>query len=127
MINHVGVNPNVPTTSDPLYHAHYDAIKEQLTHSKELTSLKNVPVNKTFTINFSKQLAKTVDPSAVQLIELGGNAVPATMEISGQKLLVTPKNSLVAGKEYMLIIQPTIYTATRQAAIALVVKAVPQY
>ena len=108
VINHVGVNPNVTTTSDPLYHAHYDAIKEQLTHSKEMTSLKNVPVNKTFTINFSKQLAKTVDPSAVQLIELGGNAVAATMEISGQKLLVTPKNSLVSGKEYMLIIEPTI-------------------
>ena len=108
VINHVGVHPNITTTSNPLYQAHYDAIQEQLTNAKELASLKNVPLNKTFTINFSGQLATTIDANAVQLIELGGNAVEATVKISGQKLLITPKNSLVASKEYMLIVQPTI-------------------
>ena len=108
VINHVGVKPNVTTTSNPLYQAHYDTIKEQLTNSKELASLNNVPLNKTFTINFSKQLEKTIDPSAVQLIELGGNAIETTINVSDQKLLITPKHSLAAGKEYMLIVQPTI-------------------
>ena len=115
VINHVGINPTVTTTSNPLYQAHYDTIKEQLTNSKELASLKNVPLNKTFTINFSKQLATTVDINAVQLIELGGNAVETTIKVSDQKLLITPKNSLAAGKEYMLIVQPTIKNSNGKA------------
>lgn len=115
VINHVGVKPNVTTTSTPLSQAHYDAIVENLTNSKELTSLKNVPLNKTFTVNFSKQLASSIDSNAVQLIELGGNTVEATVKVSGQKLLVTPSNSLVAGKEYMLIIQPGIKNSNGKA------------
>lgn len=115
VINHVGVKPNVTTTSNPLSQAHYDAIVENLTNSKELTSLKNVPLNKTFTVNFSKQLASSIDSNAVQLIELGGNTVEATVKVSGQKLLVTPSNSLVAGKEYMLIIQPGIKNSNGKA------------
>ena len=107
-INHIGVNPNVKTTSNPLYQAHFDGIAAGLTNSKELASLKNVALTKTFTINFSKQLAASINPKSVQLIELGNNAIEATVKQDGQKLLVTPKSALTAGKEYMLIIQPSI-------------------
>ncbi|AWE06366.1 peptidase S41 [Lysinibacillus sp. 2017] len=111
-INHIGVNPNVKTTANPLYQAHFDAIAAGLSNSKELASLKNVALTKTFTITFSKQLAASIDPHSVQLIELGSNAVEATVKQDGQKLLVTPKDTLTAGKEYMLVIQPRIKNST---------------
>ncbi|MER2040009.1 MAG: S41 family peptidase [Solibacillus sp.] len=107
-INEIGVKPNFPTVTNPLFKAHYDAIASNLTKYKELTSLKNVALNKTFTINFSKQLASSIDPSSVQLVELGGHTVAATIKQTGQKLSVTPNSSLIAGKEYMLIVQPNV-------------------
>ena len=111
-INHVGVKPNVTTKGNPLFKAHYDAIAASLINYKEIDSLKNVPLNKTFTINFSRKLATTVDPTAIQLVELGGNVVESSFKLSGQQLFVTPNASLAAGKEYALLIHPKIKAAT---------------
>jgi carboxyl-terminal processing protease len=114
-INEVGVKPNITTESNPLFKAHYDAIAASLSKYRELTSLKNVPLNKTFSINFSKQLASSIDSNAVQLVELGGHTVDATMKQTGQKLSVTPNSPLIAGREYMLIIQPKIKNSNGKA------------
>lgn len=113
-INEVGVKPNVQTISNPLFQAHYDAISANLVNYKQLPTLKNVPLNKTFTINFSKQLASATDPNSVLLVELGGETVTMTVKQVGQKLIITPTKPLIAGKEYALIIQPKIANAKGQ-------------
>lgn len=109
-INHVGVNPHVKTTGSALYKAHFDTITENLTNYKEIAALKNVPVNKAFTVNFSQAITAKLDPSAVQLVELGGNVVATTFNVKGEQLLVTPNQALTAGKEYMIIIHPKVKT-----------------
>ena len=107
-INEVGVKPNIQTVSNPLFKAHYDTIATNLNNYKEITSLKNVPLNKTFKINFSNNLAKSIDTTSIELVELGGNIVETSYKVSGRQLLVTPKKELTAGKEYALIIHPKV-------------------
>lgn len=115
VINHVGVKPHIATTTNAIYKAHYDTIASNLTGYKEMAALKNVPVNKTFTVKFSQAIASKLDPSAVQLVALGGNKVATTFNVSGDKLLVTPNEPLTAGKEYMVVIHPKVKTPTGQS------------
>ena len=110
-INEVGIKPHVATVSNPLFQARYDTIAASLTTYKELPALKNVPLTKTFTATFSTTLANTINPAAVEFVELGGNVIDTTFKLAGQQLLVTPKQALVAGKEYALIIHPNVKAA----------------
>lgn len=107
-INEVGVKPHIKTTGEPLFKAHYDTIASNLKNYKELAALKNVPLNKTFTIKFSAKLAKELASSSVELVELGADTVKTTHKLSGQQLVVTPSKELTAGKEYALIVHPKV-------------------
>ncbi|MEG0615712.1 MAG: S41 family peptidase, partial [Oscillospiraceae bacterium] len=106
VINNVGVKPNIVTTGNPLFRAHYDAMSSQLLNYKEQNSLKNVSATKPFTVNFSKPVADKINTSSVELVELGGQAVQATMTMERNKLVVTPAEPLDATKEYALIVHP---------------------
>lgn len=107
-INEIGVKPHIKTASEPLFKAHYDTIASNLKNYKELAALKNVPLNKTFMIKFSAKLAKELNASSVELVELGADTVKTTHKLSGQQLVVTPAKELTAGKEYALIVHPKV-------------------
>ena len=50
---------------------------------------------------------KNNDPLAVQLIELGGGEQPIGIDIKDDKTItVIPKQPLLSGKKYMLIVHP---------------------
>lgn len=102
-----GLTPDIETSNDPIYQAHYDAIKEKLVNYKELTSLEDVPTSKTFTVTLNRQLG-TLNEKDVELVALGGNTVDVSIERDGKQLFVTPKEPLIAGREYLLIIHPTL-------------------
>ena len=106
-INEVGVSPHIETTDNALYKAHYDTIVEQYPQYKELSSLRNVPTTKTFTVNFNNTVGIVPD-GAIELVQLGENGVDITIKKQGSTLLVTPTKPLVSGEQYMLIIHPTI-------------------
>lgn len=108
VVKNTGVEPNIITATNPLYQAHYDSIVENLVNYKELQSLVNVPTNKTFKVNFNKGISENVDPSAVKLVELGGSEVAVSLEVNGNQMIVTPVSPLKKGREYILIIEPTI-------------------
>lgn len=107
IINNRGVLPDIET-STPLETAHFDQIKSNYNRYRPLKSFSNVPVDKVFEITFSKQVASTIDSNAIELVELGGNTVPVTLELNGTKLKVTPNHTLSYGKQYLLIVHPSL-------------------
>jgi len=112
-INEVGVKPNIKTKTPPIFQAHYDAIKAQYKDYQELVSLKNVPTTKTFTVKFSQAFATPIPEGSVQLIALGGDAIPITTKVEkDNSLIVTPTEPLGKGQEYMLLVHPTIQKST---------------
>ncbi len=113
VINEIGVKPNIQTYTAPIFQAHYDAIKAQYIDYQELTSLKNVPTMKTFTVKFSQAFSIPIPEGSVQLIALGGNEIPITTKAdNGSSLLVTPTKPLNKGQEYMLVVHPTVQKPT---------------
>ncbi|MDI7742956.1 S41 family peptidase [Lysinibacillus fusiformis] len=112
VVKNVGIKPNIVTASNPLYTAHYDQIIENLANYKKLPSLTDVPTTKTFTINFNKEIAKQVNTTDVDIVQLGGTAVKATIEANGKQLKIKPAVPLQKGREYMVIIKPTIRDST---------------
>ncbi|WP_158582907.1 S41 family peptidase [Lysinibacillus yapensis] len=116
IVKEVGVNPNIVTTSNPLYQAHYDSLVDNLgTRYKELKTLENVPTTKVFSVNFNKAIHEKVDPGAVKLVQLGGGKVDITLKAVGKQLFVTPTAPLDKGGEYILIIEPKIKDAKGKA------------
>ena len=111
-INEVGVKPNITTKTAPIFQAHYDALKEQYTDYKELTSFKNVSNTKTFTVKFSQALTSKIADGSVQFVALGGTEVPITTKVDGHSLLVTPSQPLNSGQEYMLLVHPSVQQQT---------------
>ncbi|MFC7685746.1 S41 family peptidase [Ureibacillus sp. GCM10028918] len=108
VVKNVGVAPNITTATNPLYQAHYDSIVENLKNYKEIKSLLNVPTTKTFTVNFNKEISSTIASSSVKLVELGGSEVDVSLKVSGKQISVTPTSPLEKGKEYILLVEPTI-------------------
>jgi len=104
----VGVTPNIVTTTEPLYQAHYDSIKSKLTNYKQLKSLKNVPTTKTFNITFNKEISETISEDSIELIELGGDPIEFSYKVNGNQVMITPKEPLTPGAEYMLLTHPSI-------------------
>ncbi|WP_274309165.1 S41 family peptidase [Solibacillus daqui] len=115
VINHTGVKPHVKTTGNAIYKAHFDTIASGLINYKEMKAKKNVPLNKSFTVKFSKSITTKLDPTAVELVALGGGSIESTVNVSNEQLVVTPKKPLDAGKEYMLIIHPKVKTDNGQS------------
>lgn len=112
-VNKVGITPTKQTASDPIYQAHFDSIAEQLSGYNKLTSLTNVPTTKKFTVNFNKEIQTTIPTNAVELVELGSNkTVDVLAQPNGKQLIITPKEPLTAGAEYMLIVQRKILGPT---------------
>ncbi len=108
IVKKVGVEPNIKTATNPLYQAHYDSIVENLKNYKELPSLLNVPTTKTFNVNFNKVINGKVDPSTIKLVELGGSEIKVSLKALEKQILVTPDSPLQKGKEYVLIVKPSI-------------------
>ncbi|KGR76522.1 S41 family peptidase [Ureibacillus sinduriensis] len=108
VVKNVGVSPNIATTSNPLYQAHFDSIVENLKNYKEIKSLLNVPTTKTFHVNFNKEISESFDSSSIKLVELGGSELDVSLQVSGKQILVTPTSPLLKGKEYILIVEPSI-------------------
>lgn len=106
-INQVGVKPHIEAPGNAAYKAHYDAVEAAFPAYKELASLKDVPTNKTFTVNFNHDLS-TVPADAIDLVQLGGEKIEADLEIQGSKVLVKPKQALTSGGHYMLVVHPSI-------------------
>ena len=106
-INEVGVKPHIETTGNALHEAHAEAIIEQYPQYRELPSLQNVPMTKTFTVNFNGTVG-TVPNGAIELVQLGKNKIDIAIEKQGATLFVTPAQPLVSGEQYMLMIHPTI-------------------
>lgn len=110
-INNVGIQPQVATTDNPLYKAHYDTILEQFPMYKEKASLTNVATSKEFTINFTHAVSPKVSTDKVHLVALGGDDVAISVDTRDNKLFVTPKEALVPGQPYALILHPGIENA----------------
>ncbi|SOC34892.1 S41 family peptidase [Ureibacillus acetophenoni] len=110
VVNNIGVKPHKLTESNPVYLAHYDSIVEHLQGYAKLNDLLNVPTTKKFTINFTKPVQLPNDPNAIELVKLGGDPVEITPTLSedGKHIVVTPKNPLQPGSQYILLIHPTI-------------------
>ena len=108
VVKDIGIKPNIITATNPLYTAHYDQITENLETYKQLPSLTNVPTTKTFTINFNKEIASQIESTDVEIVQLGGTAIKASTQVSGKQLTIKPTSPLQKGREYMVIIKPTI-------------------
>lgn len=107
-VNKTGVIPDIATVKGmELVQAHLDILEESLVDYKKLNSLSNVPLDKKFKVSFSQMMSKSVATNFLELVELGGNSVPYTIERAGLKTFeITPKSFLKKGKKYLLIIHP---------------------
>ena len=109
-INGIGVTPEIETKSNPIFAAHLDAITEQLNNYTQLKSFSNVPTTKTFTLTFNKSITSSIPERAIDLVALGGNTVGISIEKIGEQVIVTPKEPLEKGREYVLIVHPNQFT-----------------
>lgn len=107
-INKVGVTPTIETTTDAIFTAHYDSITEKLDNYKKLKALSNVPTTKVFSLAFDKKISPTVAKDAIELVALGGDKVETTIQVKGKTIIIKPRQPLVAGGEYMLIVHPKV-------------------
>ncbi|MFC5588882.1 S41 family peptidase [Sporosarcina soli] len=108
-IDKTGVKPNIVTKiGEELEQSHRSHLLAKLKNYKQHPSLVNVPVTKTFTVEMNTSMDwKDIDASAVQLIELGGVEQPVTIDVKNdQTITVIPKQPLLSGNKYMLLIHP---------------------
>ena len=108
-IDETGVKPDVVTKEgEELEQSHRAHLLAKLKGYKQHPNLANVPVTKKFTIEMNTQMDwENSDPLAVQLIELGGGEQPIGIDIKDDKTItVIPKQPLLSGKKYMLIVHP---------------------
>lgn len=112
-INKTSVTPNVKTTEDAIYQAHLDALIEQYPTYRKMSEFKNVSPTKTFTIKFSKDVATAIPENAIELVQLGGSAVPIKVSINTNEVIVTPSKPLESGSHYTLFIHPDQFGTKR--------------
>ncbi|MFD2442798.1 S41 family peptidase [Bacillus sp. CGMCC 1.16607] len=108
-INKVGVAPDVKTAEgEELIASHRDQLINALKGYKELSSLKNVPVTKTFTVKMSTPMNWTgLKASDVGLIQLGGKEVEVDLKVVDDKTIkIIPKQKLESKGQYLLAIHP---------------------
>ncbi|MDC3416665.1 S41 family peptidase [Aquibacillus salsiterrae] len=107
MINNVGISPDV-WTETPLADAHLAWFEKKYANYKELTTMEDVAPDKVFHIQASTSVnASTFTDDKIELIQLGRKNVPITITKDRfNQISVTPKEDLVAGAEYLLLIHP---------------------
>ncbi|MFE8701786.1 S41 family peptidase [Cytobacillus sp. FJAT-54145] len=108
-VHEVGVVPNITTPiGEELTKSHWDQLIHGLVGYKQLTTLNNVPVTKTFTIKMNMKMNWSgVGPQDVQLTHLGGKDVPVDVTVSGDRSIkVIPKQKLESKGKYILIVNP---------------------
>lgn len=108
VVKNVGLTPDIVTTSNPIYQAHFDSIVANLSNYKKLPSLENVPTTKTFKVTFNKGIQQNITENAVELVELGGDKVEVSLKATNNQLEVKPVEPLKAGAQYILIFHPTV-------------------
>ena len=108
-VNGIGVSPDVVTkVGEELTTAHFDHLLLKVKGYAHLSGLENVKPTKTFTVEMTKEMDwSAIDQSAIELVELGGRAVPFKLVVkNGKKITIIPEKPLLSGASYMLIIHP---------------------
>lgn len=108
-VNGIGISPDVVTNvGEELTTAHFDHLLLKVKGYAHLSSLENVQSSKTFTVQMTKEMDwSTIDRSAIELVELGGKAVPVKITVkNGKTINIIPERPLLSGASYMLIIHP---------------------
>lgn len=108
-VDALGVKPDVLTDiGKEVERAHYDHLKEKYKTYKELPTLKEVSSDKVFTVNLTTMMdQKTMDASAIELIQLGGQEVSVHVEVvDGQTVKIIPDELLESEQSYLLVIHP---------------------
>jgi len=84
-------------------------------HYKKLTELKNVPLTKKFSVQFTQPMNfKDVQASnTIELVKIGGVAVPVTYkQITNNTIEIIPDKNLQPGGSYELVIHPGLQNTT---------------
>ncbi|MFS0576585.1 S41 family peptidase [Sporosarcina sp. 179-K 3D1 HS] len=108
-IDQVGVKPHVLTAGGAeLATSHRDQLLATLKGYQSHGKLKNVPKDKTFTVEMTKSMNwKAFPASGLQLFELGGKEKAVSYQVVDDKTVtVIPKEALRSGKAYLLVIHP---------------------
>ena len=110
-VHKLGVKPTIPTAANKeLITIHQQRLEHLLTaqHYRKIEDLPTSTVDKIFRVHFTQamNLSDAQTSNRIELIELGGAAVPITFnQTTSQTLEIIPKNDLQPGA-YMLIIHP---------------------
>lgn len=107
VIHDVGVTPNV-VTATPIEDAHLDAIKDTYATYQSVKEFKDVPADKIFTIQFNKRIEANIPSETIELVSLGGETIKTAITIEDQSITVQPKQPLVLGEKYVILIHPSI-------------------
>ncbi|MBM7570106.1 S41 family peptidase [Aquibacillus albus] len=107
VIDQVGISPDVKTET-PLADAHLAWFHTNYSSYKQLNAVENVPTNKVFTVEFSTAInVDSFRDRKIEFIHLGGEQVPVTFsKTENKKIEVTPKEPLIKGEQYLLLIHP---------------------
>lgn len=108
-VDKVGVKPDVITKKEAeLEVSHHDQLLKKLKGYKQLPELVNVPVSKKFTVEMNTTMNwKNIDKKTVQLIQLGGQEIGASIKVvNATTVTVVPNKPLIAGSRYVLVIHP---------------------
>lgn len=105
-IDGVGVVPDIETAT-PLIDAHNEWLMNEYNSYKVLPALSNIPPDKVFNINVSIDSDINTLRNKVELIKLGGGAIPISVSPrNGRYFEVTPEQELQIGEEYLLLVHP---------------------
>lgn len=118
-VDKVGVKPDVITKKEAeLEVSHHDQLVKKLKGYKQLPELVNVPVSKKFTVEMNTTMNwKNSDKATIQLIQLGGQEIRASIKVvNATTLTVVPNKPLMAGSRYVLVIHP-LYKNTQNKSM----------
>ncbi|WP_252501980.1 S41 family peptidase [Sporosarcina sp. Marseille-Q4943] len=117
-IHRTGISPTIASEHDQeLSTIHARLLKDSLSQKsyKQVDKLQEVPTNKTFHLHFTQKmnLTGTNTSNKVELIKVGGVAVPISIKPNGTDMLdVTPLKQMQKGGSYFLVVHPGIANDT---------------
>ncbi|MFS0576678.1 S41 family peptidase [Sporosarcina sp. 179-K 3D1 HS] len=112
VVHQKGVNPTIKTNpGQELTTIHQRLLNTRFTNQlyKKVSGPQLVPTTKTFHIHFTQPMNFSGNQTStkVDLVKLGGVAVPVTAQPNGQdKLDIIPRKKLQPGGSYLLVIHP---------------------
>lgn len=122
IVNGVGIQPNqITVAGKEISAAHMIQIEKQLRTKlyKQTSPLNQVPTTKTITVKFSHTMPfnEEQDSPRIELVKMGGKAVPITWTKKDEtSLVITPTQLLEKNETYMLIVHPQF---TNQDGVAM--------